>query len=195
MKLPPPASEVRSEDLASAYEAVRLALGVALAETAALREQVEKSMAGNGGGGGSGRSEKSDASSKVERLRQEAAAKRRALSERRKKRRGQQRPTVRNRGKRTVRTIPIDTQMTISVPTEQLPSDSGFKGYRTRRFQETAFERRNVEMRREKYVSPVLGVIVAPLPDGWSGEFGPNVHVLIHTMYRDHAGGDSYVSC
>jgi hypothetical protein len=135
---------------------------------------------GGSAGGGGGRK-----SVEMERLREDARRKREALEKNRKKRRMKERPAVRKRGKRSRRTIPIDERVIVAVPPEQLPEDARFKGYIVRRFQEIAFERRNVEMLRKKYSSQSLGLVVAPIPDGWSGEFGPNVRVLIHTMYWD----------
>ncbi len=153
-------------------------------EVAKLRELLDRVLprGGRGGGGGSGSGGKR---AEDERLREEAAQKRETLAARRKKRREQQRPVLRRRGKRSPRTIPIDETMTVAVPADHLPADARFKGYVRRTFQEIAFGRRNVMMRRAKYMSSSTGCIVAPIPDGWSGEFGPNVHVFIHTMYWD----------
>jgi len=61
----------------------------------------------------------------------------------------------------------------------QLPPDAEFKGYEEVVVQELCIRTDNVKFRKEKYYSASTGKsYLAPLPQGYVGEFGPNLKSL-----------------
>lgn len=70
------------------------------------------------------------------------------------------------------------------VDKSQLPADAVFKGYEEVVVQELRFETDNVRFRKEKYYSPSeRRTWLAPLPQGYEGEFGPHVRSMVITLY------------
>jgi len=75
--------------------------------------------------------------------------------------------------------IQIDKEVKLDVDRATLPPDAEDKGYAASVVQELRISTENVRFLRKKYYSPSLGkTYLAPLPDGYSGEFGPNVRTL-----------------
>src|SRR3990167_4143244 len=67
-----------------------------------------------------------------------------------------------------------------------LPSDAVFKGYQTVIVQDLIISPNNIEFKKEVYYSPSLGKsIMAELPVGYNGEFGPNIKALILSLHND----------
>jgi hypothetical protein len=57
-----------------------------------------------------------------------------------------------------------------------LPLDAQFKGYEDVVVQELLIRTDNVKFRKEKYYAASTGkTYLAPLPQGYDGEFGPNL--------------------
>jgi hypothetical protein len=82
--------------------------------------------------------------------------------------------------------VKIDRQITLKISKDELPDDAVFKGYETRVFQDIKPITDNIEFRREIYYSSSLNkTILASLPKGYHGEFGPGVRALILFLYRD----------
>ena len=65
-----------------------------------------------------------------------------------------------------------------------LPADAQFKGYEEVIVQDLRIESANVRFRKEKYYSPSEGrTILAPLPQGYDGQFGPDLRSFILSTY------------
>ena len=64
------------------------------------------------------------------------------------------------------------------------PSGSRFKGYETYQVQELVLSVHAVRYRRERWVTPDGQTIVAPLPEGTRGHFGPNLRRFVLMQYH-----------
>jgi Transposase IS66 family len=72
-----------------------------------------------------------------------------------------------------------------SLDKETLPSDVCFKGYQSTIIQDVIIKADNTEFKREIYYSPSLKkTFIASLPDGYQGEFGPNIKTLVLSLYH-----------
>lgn len=72
--------------------------------------------------------------------------------------------------------IPIDREQVLKVDRATLPPDAEFKGYEDVVVQELLIRTDNVKFRKEKFYSASTGKsYLAPLPEGYAGEFGPNL--------------------
>jgi hypothetical protein len=75
--------------------------------------------------------------------------------------------------------IKIDREEKLDVDRATLPADAKDKGYEEKVVQELRIATENVRFLRKKYHSASTGkTYLAPLPDGYSGEYGPNVRTL-----------------
>ena len=75
--------------------------------------------------------------------------------------------------------IQIDREELLPLDREALPPDAEFKGYEDVVVQDLVFRTDNVKFRKEKYYSASMGkTFLAPLPQGYGGEFGPNLKSL-----------------
>jgi regulator of replication initiation timing len=80
--------------------------------------------------------------------------------------------------------IEIDREVTLKVDRSQLPEDAQFKGYEEVVIQDIAFHTDNIKFRRETYYSPSQRrSYLAPLPVGYSGQFGPAVKAWVLSLY------------
>jgi hypothetical protein len=82
--------------------------------------------------------------------------------------------------------VKIDRVETREIDRSELPQDAIFKGYSTVVVQDIHIITDNVEFMKEVYYSPSLKkTFVADLPEGYEGEFGPNVKSLIISLYHE----------
>lgn len=79
--------------------------------------------------------------------------------------------------------IKVDREEVLEVDGGKLPEDAEFKGYEEILVQEIRLETDNVRYRREKYWSPSKGeTIIADLPEGVEGAFGPKLRSFMITL-------------
>ena len=75
--------------------------------------------------------------------------------------------------------IKIDKEVKLDLDRANLPPDAQDKGYEAVVVQELRIATENVRFLRKKYYSASLSkTYLAPLPDGYGGEYGPNVKTL-----------------
>ena len=75
--------------------------------------------------------------------------------------------------------IKIDKEVKLDLDRANLPLDAEDKGYEKVVVQELRIATENVRFLRKKYYSASMGkTYLAPLPDGYRGEYGPNVRTL-----------------
>ena len=85
----------------------------------------------------------------------------------------------RGRGKVTPR-VPVQTE----VLRVAVPPGSRFKGYEPYQVQDLVITARVVRYRRERWVTPSGETIVAPLPAGTNGHFGPELRRYVLMQYH-----------
>jgi hypothetical protein len=79
--------------------------------------------------------------------------------------------------------IRIDRTEVCRVDRTILPPDAEFKGYERVVVQDVTFETDNVEFQKEVYYSPSQKqTYMAPLPPGYTGEFGPRLKSIVLIM-------------
>jgi hypothetical protein len=80
--------------------------------------------------------------------------------------------------------IAIDREQTLTLDRATLPPDAQFKGYVDVIVQDIALHTDNVCFHKEKYYAPsTTQTYLAPLPTGYSGEFGPGLKALTQVFY------------
>jgi hypothetical protein len=85
----------------------------------------------------------------------------------------------RGRGKVTPR-VAVETQVLRVTP----PKGSQFKGYEPYQVQDLVLTARVVRYRRERWLTPAGESIVAPLPEGIRGHFGPELRRFVLMQYH-----------
>lgn len=80
--------------------------------------------------------------------------------------------------------ITIDREQVLTVEPAVLPPDAEFKGYEEQVVQDLALQTDNVLFRKEKWYSPSEHKsYLAPLPAGYTGQFGPGLRALSLALY------------
>lgn len=84
--------------------------------------------------------------------------------------------------------IVIDREQVLTVDPSLLPPDAQFKGYEPVVVQDLVLRRDNVCFLKQVYYSPSQGRrIMAEMPAGYTGEYGPNIRALAPVLvYGDH---------
>ncbi len=81
--------------------------------------------------------------------------------------------------------ITITRKSVCPVDKSQLPVDAVFKGYQSVIIQDIIISTDNVEFKKEVYYSPSLGRnFTGQLPDGYTGDYGPNIKALILSLHN-----------
>ena len=70
------------------------------------------------------------------------------------------------------------------IPVEEVPSGSRFKGYEITLVQELVIRSVTIRYRRERWLTPDGRIIVAPLPAGVRGHFGPELRRTVLALYH-----------
>jgi len=80
--------------------------------------------------------------------------------------------------------IAIDREQVAQVDQTHLPLDAVFKGYEDVVVQDAIFRTDNILFHKEKWYSPSQHQsYLAPLPQGYTGQFGPGIKSLALTLY------------
>ena len=97
----------------------------------------------------------------------------------------QERKEPRQRVKRAKNaTIAIDREQTLTLEPATLPPDAEFKGYEDVIVQDVVLHTDNICFHKAKYYAASTGrTYLAPLPAGYSGEFGPGIKALTLVFY------------
>jgi hypothetical protein len=85
----------------------------------------------------------------------------------------------RRRGKVTPRVVPETEVLRVAVP-----PGSQFKGYEPYQVQDLVITARVVRYRRERWLTPEGKTILAPLPGGIRGHFGPELRRFVLMQYH-----------
>jgi hypothetical protein len=100
----------------------------------------------------------------------------------RKKREGSKKP--RKPGGTKKSSVHVDRSKDLKLDKEILPEGGHSNGIVTTVVQDIKFETDNIEFRRETcYVKETRQHFIAPLPDGYDTEYGPNIKAFIKTAY------------
>jgi hypothetical protein len=92
---------------------------------------------------------------------------------------GGKRVKQRGRGKVTPQVVPVTEVLRVAAP-----KGSQFKGYEPYQVQGLVLTARVVRYRRERWLTPEGATIVAPLPDGIRGHFGPELRRFVLMQYH-----------
>lgn len=90
----------------------------------------------------------------------------------------------RKKGKKRGTVVIHDTQK-LTIDKSELPSDAEFKGYKEVVVQDIIITPNNICFQKAQYYSPsTKSSYLAPMPDGYEGEFGPGLRALIPAFYH-----------
>ncbi|MGI9214492.1 MAG: IS66 family transposase [Gammaproteobacteria bacterium] len=91
------------------------------------------------------------------------------------------------KSKKNKKNIKIDHTVELTVDTNVLPEDAVFKGYQTVIVQDILIQSNNTLFKKEVYYSASLNkTFMAPMPDGYDGEFGPVIKSFVITQHFQH---------
>ena len=91
------------------------------------------------------------------------------------------------KSKNNKKNIKINHTVELTVDANMLPEDAVFKGYQTVVAQDILIQSNNTLFKKEVYYSPSLNkTFMASMPDGYEGEFGPNIKSFIITQHFQH---------
>jgi len=92
-------------------------------------------------------------------------------------------PKIWSKDRKTDR-IAIDREQMAQVDPAHVPLDAVFKGYEDVVVQDIIFRTDNILFHKEKWYSPSQHLsYLAPLPHGYTGQFGPGIKSLALTLY------------
>jgi hypothetical protein len=92
-------------------------------------------------------------------------------------------PQPRSKG-RKIALLVVDREVVLTVDPATLPPDAVFKGYDDVIVQDVILRTDTIRFRKQKFYAPSTGKsYLAPLPAGYSGEFGPGLHTLALELY------------
>jgi hypothetical protein len=81
-------------------------------------------------------------------------------------------------------TLKVDREQVLTIPEEDMPGDVQFKGYVEVVVQDLRVRTDNVRFLKATYYSPALRkTYMASLPEGYEGEFGPEIKAFILSLY------------
>jgi len=82
--------------------------------------------------------------------------------------------------------IIIDRVVKCTIDKLEMPPDAVFKGYQPVVVQDIVIKKDNIEFKKEIYYSPsAKKTFIADLPNGYYGEFGPNLKALIVSLHSN----------
>lgn len=91
------------------------------------------------------------------------------------------------KSKNNKKNIKIDHTVELTVDANMLPEDAVFKGYQTVVVQDILIQSNNTLFKKEVYYSPSLNkTFMAPMLDGYDGEFGPVIKGFVITQHFQH---------
>lgn len=95
-------------------------------------------------------------------------------------------PPNKKKSKAKTHKIIVHSEETCQINQSTLPGDAIFKGHDSVVIQDIVIKAENTQFNREVYYSPSLGKrFIAPLPLGYTGEFGPGIKTLMLCLYHD----------
>jgi hypothetical protein len=97
---------------------------------------------------------------------------------------GERRQKRKRHKKSKKRNVRIQREEVLEVDRARLPADAREKGYQRVVVQDVRLEAANVLFSKEKYYSASKRkTYLAPLPEGYAGQFGPGIKSLVLTLY------------
>lgn len=105
-------------------------------------------------------------------------------SDKERKKRGERK--AKNKKPKKKNKVKINRSEFCRLDKNKLPADVIFKGHKSVIVQDIVIKTDNIEFKKEMYYSPSLKkTFLAPLPNGYAGEFGPTVKALIISLCHD----------
>ena len=96
-----------------------------------------------------------------------------------KERKRKESPDKKRKKRSKIKDIKIDRTQKCLIDKDKLPEDAEFKGYKRVIVQDIIIQTDNIEFKKEIYYSPSeKKTYIAPLPNGYEGEFGPTIKGL-----------------